>query len=315
MPADLNVVTGAYSFTGKSITRRLLDMGERVKTLTGHPGRPNPFGDQVEAAPFNFDRPAELAQSLAGASALYNTYWVRFPYQQVTFEQAIHNTLKLFEAANAAGVRRVIHFSITNPREDSPLGYFRGKAVVERALKASGLSYAIIRPTVIFGHEDILINNIAWFLRKLPVFAIPGSGKYHLQPVCVEDVADIAVKAGHHDVNAIIDAAGPEIYTYAGLVRLIAEAVGSTARIIHVPSSVALALIKVLNLFVEDVILTAEELDGLIAGLLVSDDPPIGKSRLSHWLVRNAGSIGRRYASEVARHYEQGPAPSMGRLD
>ncbi|MFB3074619.1 MAG: SDR family oxidoreductase [Candidatus Methylomirabilales bacterium] len=300
----MNIVTGAFGYTGKYITRRLLEIGERVKTITGHPNRPNPFDGEVSAVPFNFDKPAELAKSLEGATTLYNTYWIRFTYGRVTFDQAIRNSLALFRAAREAGVRRVVHVSITKPSEDSPLPYFRGKAILEKALKDSGLSYAIIRPTVIFGHGDILINNIAWFLRKFPVFAVPASGRYKLQPVYVEDMADIAVKAAHHGTNTIIDAAGPEIYTYKDLVTLIAKTIGSSTRIIHVPPTLALVLTKVLNLIVQDVVLTREEIDGLMTGLLVSDAPPTGKTCLSQWLKQNADAIGRQYASEVGRHYQ-----------
>ncbi len=300
----LNIVTGAFGYTGKYITRRLLEMGERVKTITGHPKRPNPFDGEVSAVPFTFDKPAELAKSLEGATTLYNTYWIRFTYGRVTFDRAIQNTLALFRAAREAGVRRVVHVSITKPSEDSPLPYFRGKAILEKVLKDSGLSYAIIRPTVIFGHGDILINNIAWLLRKFLVFAIPGSGRYKLQPVYVEDMANIAVKAGHHDTNTIIDAVGPEIYTYEDLVRLIAETIGSSARIIHVPPTLTLVLTKVLNLIVRDVVLTREEIDGLMTGLLVSHARPTGKTCLSQWLKLNADTIGRQYASEVGRHYQ-----------
>lgn len=299
----LNVVTGAFGYTGRYITRRLLDMGERVKTITGHPGRPNPFGDDVSVGPFNFDQPAELVKSLEGASTLYNTYWVRFGYEETTFYQAVRNTLTLFSAAQEAGVCRIVHVSITNPDENSPLPYFKGKAILENALKESGLSHAIIRPTVIFGREDILVNNIAWFLRKFPIFAVPGSGKYRLQPIYVEDMAQIVVEAGHQDTNTVIDAVGPEAYAYEHLVRLIAESVGSRARIIHVAPSVALLLAKILGFFVRDVVLTREEIDGLMAGLLVSDGPPTGKTRFSDWLKQNADLLGRQYASEVNRHY------------
>lgn len=299
----LNVVTGAFGYTGRYIARRLLEVGDRVKTVTGHPDRPNPFGDRISVHPFNFDRPAELTKTLDGVSTLYNTYWVRFSHNQRTFDRAIQNTRTLFKAAREAGVSRVVHISITNPSENSPLPYFRGKAILERVLKKSGLSYAIIRPTVVFGREDILINNITWFLRKFPVFAIPGSGSYKLQPVYVEDVADIAVEVGHQDANVIIDAVGPETYTYEELVGLIAKAIGSSARIVHVPPALALVLAKGLGFMLRDVVLTRDEIGGLMAGLLVSDDPPTGRTRFSQWLQQNAAALGREYASEMSRHY------------
>ncbi len=278
-------------------------MGIRVKTLTGHPERQNPFGDKVSVAPFNFDDPTELAESLKGASTLYNTYWVRFPRRQVSFRKAVENTEALIHAAEQAGVHRIVHLSITNASEESTLPYFRGKGLVETAIMRSSLSYAIIRPTVIFGPEDILINNIAWFLRRFPVFAVPGTGNYRLQPVFVEDVADIAVSAALEDKNVVMDAVGSETYTFDELVRLIAEKVHSRAKIVHLQPGLALFLSRLVGYAVNDVILTRDEVAGLMANLLVSDGPPTGETRLGDWLEKNAESVGTKYASELNRHY------------
>lgn len=300
---ELNVVTGAFSFTGKYITRRLLTKGKRVLTLTGHPRRDNPFGDRVSVAPFNFDNPEALAASLRGATVLYNSYWVRFPRGRTTYELAVTNTKTLIQAAKQAGVRRVVHVSIANPSKDSPFPYYRGKAMVEEAVVDSGISYAILRPTVIFGREGILINNIAWLLRRLPVFAIPGSGNYRLQPVYVEDVADTAVRAADSDANVIVDAAGPEVYSFNDLVSLLKVAVGSRARVVHLPPSLAFALARLVGFALADVVLTRDELDGLMANILVSGEPATGSTRLSDWVVQHADQLGIQYASELARHY------------
>jgi NADH dehydrogenase len=301
--AELNVVTGAFSYTGKYITQRLLSMGKRVRTLTGHPNRQNPFGEQVTVSPFNFDDPAELTKSLRGATTLYNTYWVRFSHGRVTFHQAVENTKALIKAAEEANVRRIVHLSITNASEHSPLPYFRGKGLLENAIVHSGLSYAIIRPTVIFGAEDILINNIAWLLRRFPVFAVPGSGDYRVQPVFVEDVAEIAVNAAHRNEDAIVDAVGPDTYTFDELVRLIADKIRSKARIVHLSPALALFLSRMAGYLVKDVMLTRDEVEGLMANLLVSDCPPAGQTRLGDWLDENADSVGAKYASELSRHY------------
>lgn len=301
--AELNVVTGAFGYTGKYIAQRLLSMGKRVKTLTGHPDRENPFGDQVSVAPLDFDNPRELAESLHGAATLYNTYWVRFSHGQNTLEKAVQNTRTLIKAAEDAGVRKIVHVSISSASEESPLPYFRGKGLLEQAVINSRLSYAIIRPTVIFGDEDILINNIAWFLKRLPVFGVPGAGDYRLQPVFVEDMAQIVVDAAYQDEDLVSDAVGPETYTFDALVRLIAEAVGSRARIIHLPPRLALFLVRLLGYAVRDVVLTGDEIGGLMANLLVSEHPPKGQTRLSDWLARNADHVGGSYASELARHY------------
>jgi len=300
--AELNVVTGAFSYTGKYITRRLLSIGKRVRTLTERPNRENPFGYQVSASPFNFDKPRELTDSLRGAATLYNTYWVRFSHGQVTFDKAVENTKTLIKAAEAAGVCRIVHISITNPSEESPFPYFKGKAFVEKAIAHSKLSYAIVRPTVIFGTEGILINNIAWLLRRFPIFAVFGSGDYRIQPIFVEDVAEIAVSAGHKDDNIVIDAIGPEIFTFHGLVRLIADKIHSRAKIVHLRPALALFLARLIGYAVRDVVITKDEIEGLMSNLLVSEGPATGQTRLSEWLDQNVDSVGAKYASELERH-------------
>jgi NADH dehydrogenase len=301
--AGLDVVTGAFGFTGRYIAGRLLALGRRVRTLTGHPNRPNPFGPAVEVAPLDFDDPAGLIRSLRGADTLYNTYWVRFPYRGVTFETAVRNSLRLVEAAREAGVQRVVHISITKPSPDSPFPYFRGKARVEQAVMGSGLSHAIIRPTVIFGPGDILFNNIAWMLRRFPIFLIPGRGDYRLQPVYVDDVARVAVDAGQQDGNVVVEASGPELYAYKELVALMAEALGRRVWLVPAPPEVALFFAGLIGRLVHDIVLTRDEVYGLMAGLLVASGKATGSTRFSVWVRENAGGIGLEYASELRRHY------------
>lgn len=303
--SPLAVVTGAFGYTGRYIACELLARGHRLRTLTGHPDRPNPFDVDIEVYPYTFDDPSRLVQALRGADTLYNTYWIRFPRGARTFERAVAHTRVLFQAAKEAGVRRVVHVSITNPSLDSPLPYFRGKALCEQALKETGLSYAILRPTVIYGREDILINNIAWFLRRFPVFGIPGDGQYRVQPVYVEDMVRLAVALGERDDNVVVDAVGPETFTFEALVRLLRDAVRSRTMLVHTPPRLAWAAAQVVGWLVGDVILTWNEVRGLMANLLVSEGPPTGETRFTAWVRDNAGHLGQRYASEIKRHYER----------
>ena len=299
----MNLVTGAFSYTGKYITQRLLSMGERVETLTSRSDFENPFGSQVTASPFNFDNLSLLTESLRDVTTLYNTYWVRFSYKGATFDRAVENSIKLVKAAENAGVQRIVHISITNPSEQSPFPYFRGKALVEKAIIQSKLSYAIVRPTVIFGSEGVLINNIAWLLRRFPIFAVFSSGEYRIQPVFVEDVAEIAVAMGHRKDNVVIDAVGPETYTFDGLVRLIARKIDSKARIINIKPRLALFLARLIGYVVKDVVITKDEINGLMSNLLVSDSSPTGHTRLTEWLKQNASAVGATYISDLKRHY------------
>ena len=279
-----------------------MSRGRRVKTLTGHPSRTNPFGDQIESAPFNFDRPDDLARSLEGADTVFNTYWIRFPYGGQTFDSAVENTRVMIAAASRAGVRKFVHISVTNATT-SPLPYFRGKAMVEAALKESALSYAIIRPALIFGVEDILLNNIAWLLRRFPFFAIPGRGDYRVQPIFAADLAEIAVGSARDDRRMILDAVGPEIFTFDELVRMLASAVHRKARIVHVAPRIALAMTQIVSSLVQDVMLTRDEIRGLMTNLVVTDSPPNASTRFSQCLASNADKIGIAYASELARHF------------
>ncbi len=302
MPApELHVVTGAFGYSGKYIARRLLAAGHRVRTLTNSPQRANPFGGSVEAHPYSFDDPPRLTESLRGAAVLYNTYWVRFNHRLFQHAAAVDNTLKLFAAAREAGVKRVVHVSITNPSLDSPLEYFRGKARLERALQESGLAHAILRPTVLFGQEDILVNNIAWVLRRFPIFAVFGAGQYRLQPIHVDDLAALAVVQGQERENRVIDAIGPETFTYRELARRLGEIIGKPRPIISVPPFLGYLAGWMLGKIMGDVMITRAEIKGLMAGLLCTDSPPAGEVRLTDWAAAHADALGRRYASELAR--------------
>jgi uncharacterized protein YbjT (DUF2867 family) len=296
-------VTGAFSYSGKYITQRLLGRGEEIITLTNHPNRPDPFEGKVRAYPLDFSKEKELIDNLRGCDVLVNTYWVRFDRNENTQPGAVENTRKLVNAAVAAGVKRIVHISITNPSADSPLPYFWGKAANEKAVTDSGLSYAILRPTVLFGREDILINNIAWLLRHFPIFGLPGDGSYKLSPVYVDDLAELAEDAVYRKDNIVWDAVGPDEFTFKEMVNLIGKSTGRQRPLVSLPPRLALFAAQFLSLFVRDVMLTPEEVDGLMTNLLISKEPPRCNTKLETWLRENREIIGTKYASELARHF------------
>lgn len=299
------VVTGAFGYSGKYMAARLLQQGHRVRTLTNSAGRANPFGDRIGVSPFHFDDPRAMADALAGADALINTYWVRFDHIGFSHSLAVENTLKLFAAAREAGVGRIVHVSITNPSEDSPLPYFHGKARLERALQESGIPHSILRPAVLFGREDILINNIAWALRRFPVFGVFGRGDYRLQPIHVDDFAALGVTESRESGNRIIDAIGPETFTFRDLAAEIGRIIGKPRPILPIPPSIGYLVASVIGRFVNDVFLTREEIEGLMAGLLYTPSKPAGHIRLTDWARENAQTLGTRYASELARRRDR----------
>jgi NADH dehydrogenase len=296
-------VTGAFGYSGKYIARRLIAEGREVITLTGNLSRPDPFGGRVKAFPFRFSEPARMAETLQGVDVLVNTYWVRFDHGDQTHSRAVQNTNALLQAAKMAEVRRLVHISITNPDKHSPLPYFRGKALLEQMVINSGLGYAILRPTVIFGKEDILINNIVWLLRRFPFFLIPGDGAYRLQPIFVDDFSQLVVNFAQDANNVVIDAIGPETFTFRQLVRILRDSIGVRTKLMHVPAGFALAAARSLGIFLGDELLTKDELKGLMANLLYTQSDPVGRTPLSEWTVGNSKILGTHYASELSRHY------------
>ncbi len=303
MTSAVHAVTGAFGYSGRYIAQRLLDAGRDVVTLTNASSRRDPFGGRVRAFPLRFDQRDKLVDALSGVSVLYNTYWVRFNHRMFTLRQAVDNTNTLFDAAREAGVRRIVHVSITNPSAGSHLEYFRGKADIERALEKSGIGHAILRPTVLFGNEDILINNIAWILRHFPVFGVFGDGRYRLQPIYVDDLARLAVEQGEQADDVVIDAIGPETFTYRELVTTIGRLIGHPRPVVPVPPTVAYYMALAAGKVLGDVVTTRDEIQGLMEGLLYVDAPSAGTTRLTTWVAEHKSSLGIRYASELARRH------------
>lgn len=299
------IVTGAFGYSGRYIARRLLDSGHSVATLTNSLKRDNPFGNQVQASPFNFDNPSRLVESLRGIDVLINTYWVRFDHRLFTHSEAVANTKILFQAAKAAGVRRIVHVSITNPDIHSDLPYFSGKAELELALTSLGVSYCILRPTVLFGKEDVLVNNIAWSLRHLPLFGVFGDGTYKLQPIYVDDLAAVAVEKAISGQNETVNAIGPETFTYRELVETTMRALGVNRPVISVPPALGYWACRIIGLLVRDVIITRQEIRGLMEGRLHVDAPPLGTTKLTEWIDHHKNTLGRHYTSEIARRIDR----------
>jgi len=297
-----DVVTGAFSYSGAAIAGELRAAGRRVRTLTGHPGRA-PTGTGIEVRPLDFADPAALTESLRGARTLYNTYWVRFAHGSVDHPVAVARSRMLFLAAAEACVRRIVHVSITNPSPDSPYPYFRGKAAVEQALADLGVSHAVLRPAILFGGNGVLINNIAWLLRRLPVFAVGGTGEYRIRPIHVGDLARLAVQAGGSADTRVIDAVGPERPTFLEMVQTIRDATGSRSRVIRVPGALIPPAARLLGLALRDTLLTADEYRGMADGLADTDGPATGETSLSRWISDHKGTLGRVYANELARHF------------
>jgi len=296
-------VTGSFGFTGRALTERLLAAGHEVVTLTRRTGIGDPLAGRVTVRPFAGTSGEQLAADLAGVDTLFNTMWLRFPRDGATFEGAVARSAELLAAARAAGVRRVVHVSVVNAAADAATPYVRSKAALEAVVRASGLEWAIVRPTLTYGRNDILINNLAWALRRFPVYGMPGFGRYTVQPVHVDDVARICIEAAAGPPGVVLDAAGPESMPYRELVERVRAAVDSRSLVLPMPGPIVLASARLLGVIVRDVVLTRDEISELTSSLLTSHQPPRGEVRISEWLAANAAALGRTWASELDRNF------------
>lgn len=314
MPEELHVVTGAFGYSGRWIAKELISRGKKVRTLTNAIGRDDPFDGQVEVFPIDFTDHESLVSSLKGADVLYNTYWVRYKDRNGGYahDLAVENIGKLLLAAAEAGVRRVVHFSVAHPHKAPDWSYFRGKLAVEKILTESSLSYAILRPTVFFGGErDVLINNMAWLIRKFPVFGVFGLGDYLIQPIHIADVARIAVNQGESMDDVILDVAGPEIFLYRDYVRLLAKSAGVRRVILPIPPIIGWLVGRFVGVFLQDIVITKAEIKGLMQGLMATDEKPLGTIQFSEWVSSNGTNLGVKYHNDMKeRKYSNPTNPS-----
>jgi len=300
------LVTGASGFIGGAITERVVDRAE-VRSLTLHPSRQR-FGTRVRTFAYDFDQPRRMAEAFDGVDVFVNTYYIRFKYAGASFEQAVARSRALIDLAKATGVGKIVHVSVSNADERSHLPYYANKARIEQLVRDAGLDFTILRPALVVGPGDILVNNIAFFLRRLPVFAMFGKGDYRLQPMAIDAFADIAVEAidGGHSRQTVA-VAGPRDWTFLELVRAIRRAVGSRALIVPAPPWLAVAGLKIAGVYLGDVVLTRDEISGLTEGYLCSDAPLRRGIDFDEWLAASATSLGRTYASELERHFVRPP--------
>lgn len=297
------LVTGATSYTGSFVAQELLARGWSVRSMTNHPRHPGPWADRLEVHPYSFHDAAALRRTLAGVNVLVNTYWIRFPRNGLDYDDAVENIRILMEAAVDVGVERVVHVSVSNPSVDSPFPYYRGKAQAEGIVRATGLPYAIARPTWVIDESDILLNNVAWLLRRLPVFGMPGNGRYRVQPVTGADAGRVLADFAEAKGSFTRDLAGPETLSFGEVVRGTKKAMGKHRLVVPTPGWLAALAAHVLSPFVRDVVLTRYELDGLRAEKFVSAEPPLGTTGFSAWVAEHGKHLGRAYHSELERHF------------
>lgn len=301
MKAKNITITGAFGYSGKYTTEKLLSRGYNVQTITNSLHKKNPFEGKIKVAKLDFQHPDKLTETLKGSDVLINTYWVRFNHKKFNHNEAVENTKIMFDAAKSAGVKKIVHVSITNPDKNSDLEYFKGKGELEEYLMNLGVPYSIVRPAVLFGEEDILINNIAWMIRHMPLMGVFGKGEYKIQPIYVHDFAEVLITEAENPKNNIVNAIGAETFTYKELILTIKKIIGSKTPVINVSPGFGYRVGKIVSSLKKDVTITRPEIKGLMDNLLYVDDKPAGKTKLTEWAEKNKKTLGKKYSNELLR--------------
>jgi uncharacterized protein YbjT (DUF2867 family) len=296
-------LTGAFSYTGRYIGQELLRRKISFQSLTNHP-RPSVFPSaSIPVAPLQFQDAPSLIATLRKSTILVNTYWIRYPAKGISHETAVQNIEFLVQCAKQAGIHKIIHISVSNPSKDSQLSYYKGKAEAEEIIQQSGIPFTILRPTLVFGKEDVLLHNIAWLLRYFPFFVFPSPSTCFIQPIFAEEVGCFAVESIHSYPNQTMDLAGPEVVSMKEMVQKIGRATGYTRPIYSTSLGITMAAVRILNTILHDRIITEEEILGLQNNLLVSSQPPLGKISFSDWLVQEGSSLCSHYINDYKRFF------------
>ncbi len=297
-PTRTDVVTGAFGYSGAAIAAELLRRGRAVRALTNHPDPQQGEGTQIQTWPLEFTD-GNLRSCLRGVDTLYNTYWARFPATGTPFTEAVANSRALFSVAAQVGVRRIVHVSITHPDLESPYPYFRGKAMVEQDLVASGVPYAIARPAFLFGARPVLINNMAWACRHLPLVPVGDGGRYIVRGIHVNDLAALCADLADGPAGTVLDAVGPDRITFRELLEQVRDVVSPRTAIVSVPGRMLTAAADMLALVLRDQILTRDEYQAMAAGLADSQGTTTGSTRFTDWIHQAGPGLGHQYINDT----------------
>ncbi len=240
------LVAGGSGFIGRAIVRRLVASGAEVAVVTAHPERSAARIAALGATAVIGDvrDPASLGRAVAGMEAVvqaltFPTFPVEKKSRGFTFEEFDHlGTERLVRAAAAAGVGRFAYASGAGAAPDAPKTWYRAKWAGEEAIRATGIAAAIVRPSWVYGPGDRALNRFVTFYRRLPFVPVVGDGRQRLQPVFVDDVADVFERALRPGApTGTVEIGGPEVMSMDGVLTAMMDVIGARKPLVHVPAA------------------------------------------------------------------------------
>lgn len=241
-------LTGASGYVGSAVLERLLAHGHQVTALVHR--RPPQARSGVSFVQGDVTDAVSLTRAMTGCEAVVHLVGIieERPRKGITFERIhVEGTRNMLQAAKSNGIRRYVHMSAIAASPDGPAKYQRTKWAAEEAVRASGLDWTILRPTVVAGPGNEVIRMLAGVLKWAPVFPIFGSGAYEMQPVPIETVAEAFARALElpQTIGRAYSVAGRDRVTYKQMVQAIASVLGRRPLLVHIPEGLIRAVVPV----------------------------------------------------------------------
>lgn len=243
------LVTGGTGFVGRHTIRRLRQEGLPVRAVVRRPEGAQMLRDLgVEILQGDISDPASLEAAAKGCERVIHLVGIIQEGRGFTFRSVhVEGTGNILAAAKKAGVRHFLHQSALGTRENARSEYHRTKWEAEQLVKASGIPYTILRPSLIYGPGDQFTLRLADAIRLSPVLPVIGTGRSKVQPISIDDLASCIVKAAQGDAyfDTLYEIGGPEQLTYEEVTKAIADALGVKRRTMHMPMFVMRAMATV----------------------------------------------------------------------
>lgn len=237
------LITGASGYVGNNLVRRLVELGQPVRAMVGHPEkalvRLADIEAKVQIVKGDVTRPETLTEWMADVDTVIHLVAVAIEKGKRTYEAInTQGTINVVDAAKAAGVKRFINMSQNGASPDSPYRFLRSKGLAQDYVAKSGLDWTAMRPSVIWGPQDEFANVQARLIQLTPIiYPIVGDGKATFQPVYVGDVVEAIVRAVDDPttVGKAYELGGPEVLTYEEIVDRVMKALHTSRIKIKVP--------------------------------------------------------------------------------
>jgi len=279
------LVAGGTGFVGSGIVRELARRGKPVAVLTRNASRAKRSpGLDVEYREGDVTRPESLARAMNGVEEVVGCHQfpnspIENPGKGYTFEKVdAEGTENLVRAAKAAGVKRYVYLSGAGAAPEGP-HWFRAKWRAETAVRESGLTYTILRPSWVYGPEDRSLNRFLGISRFLPFVPLIGNaGKQRMQPVFIDDVGRAVAESLDNPAAAdqIFELGGPDVMSMTEVVRTALQVAGRKRLLLSSPKPIMKLVASVLQ-FAPGRPLTTDAVD-FITGDAVGDPAAIQRA-------------------------------------